>query len=56
MKEAPDVITDMLKVYSFDAYALLDLGTNLSFVTPFLDNGFYAFPEILMSLLRCGLT
>ena len=30
---SPDVVTVMLKVFSTDIYALLDLGATLSFVT-----------------------
>ena len=31
-ESSPDVITGMLKLFSFDVYALLDLGPTLSFV------------------------
>uniref|UniRef100_M1D9Z3 Gag-pol polyprotein n=1 Tax=Solanum tuberosum TaxID=4113 RepID=M1D9Z3_SOLTU len=31
-----DVVTDMLKVFELDVYALLDLGATLSFVTPYV--------------------
>ena len=30
----PNVVTDMLKIFTLDVYALLDTGDTLSFVTP----------------------
>ena len=35
-EETPDVVTDMLQVFNFDVYALLDPGVNLQFVSPML--------------------
>ncbi|XP_049372732.1 uncharacterized protein LOC125837697 [Solanum verrucosum] len=32
----PDVVTSMIKVFTFDVYALLDPGASLSFVTPYV--------------------
>ncbi|KAG5610621.1 hypothetical protein H5410_021902, partial [Solanum commersonii] len=32
-ENSPDVVTNMLKVFTFDVYALLDPGANLSFMT-----------------------
>ena len=43
---SPDVVTGMLKVFSIDAYALLDPITTLSFVTPFVAKKFEIFPNI----------
>ena len=34
LETCPDVVTCMLKVFSIYVYALLDLGSTLSFVTP----------------------
>lgn len=48
MEETLNVVINMLKVYNFDIYALLDLGANLSFVTPFLENKFNMCFEILV--------
>ena len=45
--DAPDVVTITLKVFHFDVYALLDLGANLSVVTPFLSNRFDVVPKLL---------
>lgn len=42
------LLPGMLKVFHFDVYALLDLGANLSFVTPFLANRFDKVPELLL--------
>lgn len=42
-----DVVIDMLKIYDFDVYTLLDPRANLSFVTPFLANRFHACSEVL---------
>ena len=41
------VITGMLHVFSFPLYALLDLGSTLSFVTPLEAIKFHLLPEIL---------
>ncbi|XP_069155800.1 uncharacterized protein [Solanum lycopersicum] len=41
-----DVVTGMLKVFSVDAYALLDPITTLSFVTLFVAKKFEIFPNI----------
>ena len=43
-----DVVTGMLRVFSFDCYALLDLGATLSFVTPYVANQFEILPECLL--------
>ena len=37
----------MLKVFSIDVYALLDLGSTLSFVTPLVAKRFDTLPNIL---------
>ena len=44
---SPDVVTGMLKVFSVDEYALLDLGATLSFVTPLVPKKFYILPDML---------
>lgn len=41
------MVTSMQKIYDFDAYALLDPGANLSFVTTVLANRFHAWPKVL---------
>ncbi|XP_055830872.1 uncharacterized protein LOC129899897 [Solanum dulcamara] len=46
VEEAPNVVISILKVFAFDVYAPLDLGTNFSFVTTFLDNRFDVLPEM----------
>ena len=33
-EDSPDVVTDMLQVFSINVYDLLDPGSTLSFVTP----------------------
>ena len=35
----------MIKVLTFDVYALLDIGKSLSFVTPYVANQFEILPE-----------
>ena len=37
---SPDMVTGMLKVFSFDVYALLDPGATLSFMTPLVAKKF----------------
>ena len=39
-KNFPDVVTDMIKFFTFHVYALLDPGKSLSFVTPYVANKF----------------
>lgn len=48
VKETLDIVTGILKVFHFNACALLDLGVNLSFVTPFFVNRFDASPKVLL--------
>ena len=43
----PDIVTDMLKIFDFDVYALIDPGATLSFVTPFVAKKFHIEPELL---------
>lgn len=45
--EAPDKVTGILRVGDSDAYALLDLGANLSFVTLFFTYKFHACTKVL---------
>ena len=42
-----NVVTRMLQVFLTSAYALLDPGSTLSFVTPLLDLTFETPPEVL---------
>ena len=44
---SPDVVTGMLKIFTLDVYALLDLGATFSFVTPLVAKKFYVLPDIL---------
>ncbi|XP_069154296.1 uncharacterized protein [Solanum lycopersicum] len=46
-ENSPDVVTGMIKVFTFDVYALLDSGTSLSFVTPYVENQFVIISEKL---------
>ena len=41
------MVTSMLQVFSTSAYALLDPGSTLSFVTPLLALTFEILPEVL---------
>ena len=40
-------MTGMLKIFTLDVYALLDLGATFSFVTPLVAKKFYVLPDIL---------
>ncbi|XP_070005777.1 uncharacterized protein [Nicotiana sylvestris] len=44
---SPDVVTSILTVQSHDVYALIDLGSTLSYVTPFVSMGFGIEPDQL---------
>ena len=46
-QSSPDVVTDMLQVFSIDVYALLNLVSTLSFFTPLVARMFDIFPDIL---------
>lgn len=48
LKNSPNIMNGILRVFSFDVYALLNLGTTLSFVTPYLDNKFEILFESLL--------
>lgn len=41
-------VTGMLRVFSYDCYALLDPGATLSFVTPYMASKFGILPECLL--------
>src|SRR5688572_22476892 len=47
-ENSSDIVTGMLRVFSFDCYALLDLGDTLSFMTPYVANQFEILPEHLL--------
>ena len=42
-----NVVTDMLKIFTLDVYALIDPGDTLSFVTPLVAKKFDVLPDIL---------
>ncbi|KAK4737058.1 hypothetical protein R3W88_000755 [Solanum pinnatisectum] len=44
-ENSPDVVTGMIQVFDFTIYALLDPGTSLSFVTPYVAMNFDVIPE-----------
>ncbi|KAH0743109.1 hypothetical protein KY290_031102 [Solanum tuberosum] len=46
-EDSPDIVTDMLRVFNLDVYALLDPGATLSFVTPYIVVNFGVTPETL---------
>lgn len=48
VEESPDVVTGMLRIFDFDAYALLDPSANSSFVTLYLVIYFDMSPEALL--------
>ncbi|KAG5614829.1 hypothetical protein H5410_014653 [Solanum commersonii] len=47
-ENSPDVITGMIKFFTFDVYALLDPGASLSFVTTYVAMNFNILPEQLL--------
>ncbi|XP_049391574.1 uncharacterized protein LOC125856005 [Solanum stenotomum] len=44
-ENSPDVVTCMIKVFTFDVYALLDPGASLSFLTLYIAMRFDTLPE-----------
>lgn len=47
-EDYPDVVTDILQVFSINVYALLDPDATLSYVAPFVSKMFYMLPDILV--------
>uniref|UniRef100_M1DRU7 Gag-pol polyprotein n=1 Tax=Solanum tuberosum TaxID=4113 RepID=M1DRU7_SOLTU len=47
-ENSPDVVTGMIKVFTFYVYAFLDPGASLYFVTPYVANKFDNLPEQLL--------
>ena len=47
-EESPDVVSGILKVFSIDLYAFIDLGSTLSFVTPLATKNFDILPDVLI--------
>ncbi|WMV18712.1 hypothetical protein MTR67_012097 [Solanum verrucosum] len=47
-ESSPDVVIDTLKVFQLDVYVLLDLGTTLSFVMPYMSMRFDVLPDVLL--------
>lgn len=45
---SPDVVTGILSVQTVDCYALIDPGSSLSYVTPFVASSFGIEPEQLL--------
>ncbi|KAF3632361.1 hypothetical protein FXO37_27514 [Capsicum annuum] len=46
-KVSPDVVTGTLQIFSRDLYVLLDLGSTLSYVTPYVAVGFGFEPSVI---------
>jgi len=46
-ENSPDVVIGMIKVFTFDVYALRDPSTSLSFMTPYITMRFDILPERL---------
>ncbi|XP_070043093.1 uncharacterized protein [Nicotiana tomentosiformis] len=46
-ESSPDVVTSILTICSHDAYALIDPGSTLSYITPFVAGKFGIVPDIL---------
>ena len=49
-KTSPNVVNGMLKIFTLDVYALLDLGFTLSFITPLVAKKLIFYPIFCMSL------
>uniref|UniRef100_M1DU27 Gag-pol polyprotein n=1 Tax=Solanum tuberosum TaxID=4113 RepID=M1DU27_SOLTU len=47
-ENSPVVVTGMIKLFTFDVYALLNLGVSLYFVTPYIAMNFDIIPEQLL--------
>ncbi|XP_070050248.1 uncharacterized protein [Nicotiana tomentosiformis] len=47
LEASPDVVKGILTVQSYDVYALIDPGSTLSYVTPYVAMGFGIEPEQL---------
>ncbi|XP_070007500.1 uncharacterized protein [Nicotiana sylvestris] len=47
LESSPDIVTGILSVFSYNVYVLIDLGSTLSYVTPFVANKFGVEPELI---------
>lgn len=47
MEKSPNMVTGTLRVSNFNAYALLDPGANMSFITPYLTIIYDVSPKFL---------
>ncbi|XP_070032258.1 uncharacterized protein [Nicotiana tomentosiformis] len=54
LKSSLDVVIGILSVYSYDVYALIDLGSTLSYVTPFVANKFGVEPDLISKTLAAS--
>jgi len=52
MENSHVIFTSMLKVFTFDVYALLDPNTSLLFVTPYVATRFRISPKQLLEPLN----
>ena len=55
-EDSPDVVTDMLQMFSINVYALLDPDATLSFVTPLVSMNFDVLPDIFHEPLLVSTT
>ncbi|XP_070013678.1 uncharacterized protein LOC142176083 [Nicotiana tabacum] len=47
LESSPDVVTSILSVFSIDMYALIDLGSTFSYISPFVASKWDREPELL---------
>ncbi|XP_070057276.1 replication protein A 70 kDa DNA-binding subunit C-like [Nicotiana tomentosiformis] len=55
LESSLDFVTCILSMFSYDVYALIDPGSTLSYVTPFVANKFGVKPELISNHLRYSL-
>ncbi|KAF3629492.1 putative ribonuclease H protein-like [Capsicum annuum] len=46
-EDSPDIVTSMLRIFYFDVYVLMDLGSSFSYVTPLVAINFEMDPELI---------
>lgn len=55
LDSSPDVVTYILSIFSLSMYALIDPGSNLSYISPFVASKYGKKPELLCQPLEVSM-
>lgn len=56
LNSSPDVVTGVLFVFSINVYAVIDAGSTLSYITPFVASKFAKEPKLLRQSFEVFMT